>query len=222
MEATDKKETSKKSPSKAKRLLRALLLVVLIAVVSGGVWYWQQMKVDDLSQQNQTLQNDVEQNKNARAELVKQLEVAQNERQNLDEKMSALEEENNRIKNPQQATLALTTGEVKHNKETYNDSGKDLLYIDLAVKNESAVEGYFSPYSLRLKDDDDKIHPLCQDSAVGYYVCQSGLDLPQGKVELKSLAVRPGETVKGTVAFYVPKSLNSYTLSYDGKDLRIN
>lgn len=211
-----------KARKKRGRLKLALLVLVLLLVASTGIWYWQQTRLDEQVAKNRTLTDSNKQLSREKKKITQQLTAAKDEAASLDKKVVSLEKELNLLKTPEQATLMLAVASAIHNKATYNESGTDLLYIDLTVKNESGIDGFFSPYNLRLKDSSNRTHPLCEDSAIGYYVCRSGLELPAGKVELKAVSIKAGETVQGTIAFYVPKTLNTYTLDYGDQVIQIN
>jgi hypothetical protein len=125
--------------------------------------------------------------------------------------------------NPEIATVGLQVGSVVRDKGDYgDDTSVGLMYVDITLTNESDIEGYFYTGQLKLKDSSNQVHPLCEDSAIGYYVCQSGLlSLPKGKTELRSQNIPAGDVISGTLGFYAPRSVNEFTLVYNEENYSV-
>jgi hypothetical protein len=200
--------TKRKKIFNKKPIFISTLFIISLVVAVGAAWYLQQKKIDALATDKSSVAA-------TNIKNVKALQSAQKTTAKLQQEVDNLNTTINEMKNPNMADLALTINEVKHNGVIYNETGNDMLFIDVTVTNKSKkLDGYFAASDLKLKDTKNNIYPLCQNSPVGYYVCQSGLNTPAGKTELVSQSVPVGSTVRGTIGFYVPKDFGTCTLTY--------
>jgi hypothetical protein len=153
----------------------------------------------------------------------KELELQKGSNAQLKNQVEELNKKISNLQSPEQAKLTIAVNEAKHNGVIYNESGNDLVFIDItATNNNETLDGYFYPSGLTLKDsENNSVYPLCQNSPVGYYICQSGLNVPSGKTELVSQAIPSVQAVRGVVGFYVPKDLKTATLTYDGVSFEV-
>lgn len=205
---------SKKSVRIGLSIAAGVLLVAGIATA----WLWQQRRIDELSQANVNLTQSVSNSEEAIAK-------ADTKNRELQENIEELNKTISQIKSPEQAKLKITTGETwsKYitSNPTFQDPRDSFFYVSLTVSNNNAsAKGFFSTYELRLKDAQNNVYQLCQNSAVKYN-CTNGLpkyDIPAGVTELLSQEVAPGETVRGVVAFYVPNTIRNLLLTYNGSD----
>jgi cell division protein FtsB len=103
-------------------------------------------------------------------------------------------------------------------------SGAFLLIIDVRVHNPDAERpAYFSPYDVRVKGPDDAVYPLLEASPVASQPrFVSGVsDLPGGRIQLSGQELAPSETVTGSLVFYVPKRVDTFSVSYRGQTTQL-
>jgi cell division protein FtsB len=93
-----------------------------------------------------------------------------------------------------------------------------LLVVDVTVTNPDASKtAYFSAYDLRLRGPDDTVYPLFSQSTFADRSQNPGMPiLPGGRIQMQSLELAPSERAKGSVVFYVPKTVTKFTITYHG------
>jgi len=97
--------------------------------------------------------------------------------------------------------------------------GEFFLIVDITARNpDPAKPADFSVYDFRLKGPDTTVFPLVEQSPVATQPRFAGgvENLPGGRIQILSQQLAPGETVKGSLVFYVPKPVSSFTLTYHG------
>lgn len=202
-----------KRPRK-KKVVIAILAVILAAALAAGAWFWQQQKINALDKQRADLTSKVN-------EAERNFELQKGANTQLKAQVEELNNQLATIMSPEQAKLSIVVNEANHAPRPTNVQGdtsvSDLIYVDITLTNTSnTLDGYFYQSNLTLKDlKDYSVYPLCQNSPIGYYTCQSGLFLPAGKTELIGQTIPAGETVRGIVAFYARKDLKAANLIFD-------
>lgn len=183
-------------------IIVSIVAVVFIVLSGLGIYFLQQGKISTLTSDKEALKEEI-------ASQSAQLEKLDKEKSNLNSKVSFLE------KSLKEATASanfefgeLTFSNLKASHYTFDDEGleRNLVLIDMTVKNETDQTLFLSVSSFKLKDSNNKSYPLTQNAADV---------LPSGKVALFDQQVAPGETINGTVAFDVPKTISLFTLFYD-------
>lgn len=97
------------------------------------------------------------------------------------------------------------------------DEDQYLLVVDILVTNDTDTVGFFSTYDFELKAPDQTRYAILALSAVASQPrFISGIQtLPGGRVEIQSQALDPGESVRGSVVFYVTDpSVTDFTITY--------
>lgn len=217
MNGAGMKEKQAKNRFLNKQVIFSTIAIIILVGASVFIWFLQQQKIDDLSKQKNAISND-------KGKVEKELSAQKGSNMQLKKQVDELNQSVSKLQSPQQAKLSITLNEAKHNGIIYNETGNDMVFVDITVTNTSkSLGGYFAPSSLMLKDGKtNSVYPLCQNSAVGYYVCRTGLNVPNGKAELVGQSIPSGQTVRGTVGFYAPKDLKSANLLYDGASFEVN
>lgn len=211
----EKQQQNDKFFNKKNVIILSTIVVLLFSTVAVA-WLFQQQKIDSLTQQKSELAMSEDKTK-------KELALQKGSNIQLKNQVDELNKKLNNLQNPEQAKLTIAVSEAKHNGIIYNETGNDLVFIDITATNNSpTLGGYFYPSGLTLKDSqNNSVYPLCQNSPVGYYICQSGLNVPSGKTELVSQAIPATQAVRGVVGFYVPKDLKTAILTYDGVSFEV-
>ncbi len=99
-----------------------------------------------------------------------------------------------------------------------------LLVLDVLVQNPHDREVFFTPSDFELKAPDSTRYAILAESAVASQPrFSSGVEsLPRGHVEIESQLLDPGESVRGSVVFYVTDAdVVTFTVDYHGASTTI-
>jgi hypothetical protein len=215
-------------PGPAKKSYRSAfitLIILLIAALSvTGVYFWQSSNTRDVEKENDDLSAKI-------ASQSASLDLLKSENSNLKEKVKSLESYIKGFEAVQVGKLMVELGEAIHfgselgGAGLSNNTDYDLLLIDVTVKNDTKSSLYLSVPGFQLKDSTNFVHYYYTESQVGsqprFFGGGINQFLPDGKREIRSQEVGAGETLTGTLIFYVPKNLNDFTLKYDSKTFTI-
>ncbi|OGY25536.1 MAG: hypothetical protein A2Z11_03875 [Candidatus Woykebacteria bacterium RBG_16_43_9] len=201
--------TNTKSKISKRLLIIVSILVVVFIVLSGsGIYFLQQGKINTLTSDKEALKEKI-------TSQSAQLKKLDKEKSDLNSKVSFLE------KSLKEATASanfefgeLTFSNLKASHYTFDDEGleRNLVLVDMTVKNETDQTLFLSAFSFKLKDSNNKSYPLTQNAADV---------LPSGKGALFDQQVAPGETINGTVAFDASKTTSLFTLFYDAQQFTV-
>ena len=101
----------------------------------------------------------------------------------------------------------------------YLGTGEFLLIVNVTARNPDPTKpAELSVYDFRLKGPDNTVYPLLEQSPVATQPRFAGgvENLPGGRIQISSQQLAPGETVKGSLVFFVPKPVSRFTLTYHG------
>lgn len=216
----------KRAVSLRKALTLGVVGAVLVGMIAAGSTTWvmrrqihdldQQLAgltstVTDLTHQVDTLGTD-------KAALTAQLSDLRARADTLSQDNAALRAQ---LGGPQPVTPDISFGTVLKDGSwfDYLGTGEFLLIVDVTARNpDPAKPADFSVYDFRLKGPDNTVYPLLEQSPVATQPRFAGgvENLPGGRIQISSQQLAPGETVKGSLVFYVPKPVSRFTLTYHG------
>jgi len=151
--------------------------------------------------------------------LVSEVHALEAEVQLLRAENASLEEQLLQLQNPDVAELIIVFGSAFRFCRTCFGAGEFLLVVDLTVSNPDTEDiAFFSTSSFKLKGPDNTVYPLLADSPVGRQprFISGVTGLPDGRIEIRSQALEPGEVIRGVVVFYVTAAaLETFVISYD-------
>lgn len=199
------------------RLCIALTALLILSLSSTTAWlYWQNQQ---LTQARQTLQGD-------KSRLEQQIADLTSQKQALSNTNNELEHTIETLRQPARVVPVASVQSSQHfggGVYFYDNDANDFLLVNVTLKNTGSDSSTVNPSDFKLKDSDSHAYPLYQSSAVGgqpRFV--TGVELlPPGIVELRFQTIESNETVKGTLIFYVPKTLKQATLTYNSQTFTV-
>ena len=201
-------QSAKTKSSKKSIIITAVVALVLIILVAGGIYLWQQGIVKGLNKDKDSLEAKV-------VSQSAQLKTLEKNNKDLSVRVNFLD------KALKEATAAaniefgeLSFPSVKGSHYTYDEAGveRSVLLVDVTSKNETDQTLFLSAFNFKLKDAQNKSYP---------FAAEGSFPLPSGKVLLFDQQMAPGETVSGTLAFNAPKSIKLFTLFYNTEKFTI-
>ncbi len=193
----------------------ALAAVALTAVVANGRADELDKTVGALDTQVTALQAQVTSLAAQNSALTGQVSVLQGQVNTLTMQNSALRAELGTA----MVVPTVTYGAALEQTGLFAGSQAYLLVLDVTVHNPSGTDAaQFSTFDFRLKGPDQTVYPLLESSAVaGQPRFARGVEgLPGGRVQIQGQQLAAGETVRGSLVFYVTKPVTTFTVVYHG------
>ena len=200
-------QPTKPKASKKPIIITAVVALVLIILVVGGIYLWQQGIVKGLNKGKDSLEAKV-------VSQSAQLKTLEENNKDLNAKINFLDKalkEATAAANIDYGELTFSTSTVKF-YDYGDESGKSPLIITITAKNDTEYAQYLSNLNFKLKDDQNKSYPRIDS---GYFT------LPKGYVWLTDQQVNIGETVVGTIAFWADEDKSLFTLYYNTQKFTI-
>jgi len=201
-------QPAKPKASKKPIIITGVVALVLIILVAGGIYLWQQGIVKGLNRDKDSLEAKV-------VSQSAQLKTLEKNNKDLSVKVNFLD------KALKEATAAaniefgeLSFPSVKATHYTYDEAGveRSVLLVDVTTKNETDQTLFLSAFNFKLKDAQNKSYPFAGEGS---------FPLPTGRVLLFDQQMAPAETVTGTLAFNAPKLIKLFTLFYNAQKFTI-
>ena len=213
-DVTVNKPLQTKEPTRRSKL-RALAVLLILLLATGGVYFWQDSKIKDLNSQLSGL-NDM--TKKQGEEILSQAaQIA-----DLEDQVAATQSDTPVVEDAT-PDLGVTIKSASRIGSIYG--GNSYIAVTVSVKNSGSTSAALDLTSFKLTDtDNNKYQSLReqQSSTSDYNYVLSILDLPKNSTLLTTQTVNKGETVAGTLVFYANNSLSDFTLSYQGVDQSIS
>jgi len=198
----------------------AALLVATAASVGTYAMTDRSSDVTDLEQQVASLTSEVGSLKSTVADQASSIATLQAQNSTLTATNARLRKQLAEVTNPATVYPTVVFGKSVKDASLFAGSSAYFVVVDVTVTNSNATKtAFFLPGDVRLKTLDGRVFPILEQSPVASQPrFRSGVEtLPGGRVQLQPVDVRPGETVKGALVFYVtdPK-VTTFLVSYRG------
>lgn len=215
------------SRGRSVRLWKAVVVggaaaLLVAAAASAGTYAMSDKsgEVTDLQREVATLTTKVGSLEATVADQTSSLETLQAQNATLTATNTALRKQLAEATNPRTVYPNVSFGAAVKDASLFTGSSAYFVVVDVTVTNPDATHSaFFVPGDVRLKSLDGRVFPILDQSPVASQPrFRSGVEtLPGGRVQLQAMDVRPGETAKGSLVFYVtdPK-ITTFTVSYRG------
>lgn len=179
---------------RGRAFLKFLLVLLIIAGVGGGVWYWQQQKIKELQGQVTTLQG---------------------EKAKLSEDLATLQSAADKAK---ENNVEVTYSDVIRDTDGRYSNGKaDVIIVSFTAENKGTSTQTVSAKDFKLTDAKDKVIATYADTAELIQAVKS-FGLPDKLSVFTTATVEPGKKITGSLVFWNTDTTNSnFKATYKGK-----
>ena len=205
--------TKKKSPAK-KRIAFSLVAALLVAGLAFG-WFGLHNNQSKAGANIAKLQSQLDEANKAIDALQTDSKKLDAKADDLAKKLAATSEASSSNSSAASQTPTYTVQMDRYHRQAankYSNTGIDVAFVNLNIKNGSNAEGYIATSDIRLKDSSNQT----------YSSFSHPTPYPNSMQPLESQSIKAGETIAGALAFQIPSGTKTFTLTFGDVEVALD